>query len=243
MVGRSLIKSSELQSIITDQQVLGSAIQAFRTKYSELPGDMTRATSFWGTDPAGCPNLGTWGLVPRAATCNGNGNGFIQNPGSDYGVSAMYEQVYAWQHLANAGLIKGAFTGTPGPASYVDMRPGINIPAGKVPNSGFELYSFVASSAKASWFLNPINNQHFIVYGGVVGGTGEAFSRITTTADALFMDKKIDDGKPGTGILTSTNSTFGTDYPTCSDTDSINTAVYNVALTNPTCVLLFKLDL
>jgi len=150
--------------------------------------------------------------------------------------------VYAWQHLANAGMIKGQYTGTPGPISYVDMRAGINLPAGRLPNSAFELYSF-NTSEPGNWVLNPVFNQPYLLFGGTAGLGQDITLKLLTPGDSLTIDKKIDDGKPGTGNVTSTNSTFGDDYPACSNSDDINTAVYNVALNKATCVLLFKLDL
>jgi prepilin-type N-terminal cleavage/methylation domain-containing protein len=93
--GRSLIRASELRSVTTEYLSFHTAVRAFRDKYFFLPGDMTNATDFWGTDPAGCgssaANLGV--------TCNGNGDGRItENPA-------------AWEHLANSGLIAGSYRG------------------------------------------------------------------------------------------------------------------------------------
>jgi prepilin-type N-terminal cleavage/methylation domain-containing protein len=47
--GQSLIKAAEPRSLRTDISLYQSALFAFRDKYMALPGDMTNATSFWGT--------------------------------------------------------------------------------------------------------------------------------------------------------------------------------------------------
>ena len=46
LVGRDLIRSAELQTIITDKNKYITAVNTFRTKYNELPGDMKTATTY-----------------------------------------------------------------------------------------------------------------------------------------------------------------------------------------------------
>lgn len=235
LVGRSLIKSSELQSIIADKRMLITAIYTFQTKYNELPGDMIDATNYWGTDPATCPNNGTWGTMPLVATCNGDGNGFIQNTGSDYGTNPMFEAYRMWQHLANAKMIPGAYSGTPGPVSWTDLRPGINIPATKIPSTGFEWYSFNASTSYNGWFFSPPYNKPYLLF-GKVSNTGELFAPILSGPDALSIDSKTDDGKPATGTVLATLNFVAQ----CTTTAVATTALYDTTQGSPVCILLFQ---
>jgi hypothetical protein len=113
LAGQSLIRASEIRSMATDVTNYAVAIQTFRDKYMALPGDMPNAVAFWGAaDGAGagmtaaCATTDSRTLADPRATCNGNGDGRV-----DY-VTQSEETKRAWQHLANAGLISGRYSGT-----------------------------------------------------------------------------------------------------------------------------------
>ena len=105
--GQSLIRAAELRSFTTEYSKYVAAVNSFKDKYFQLPGDMPNATSFWGAahaTPATC--LTTVGTGSQ--TCNGDGNGSISNAAA----ASQYGEEYTfWQHLANAGLIEGSYTG------------------------------------------------------------------------------------------------------------------------------------
>ena len=127
LAGQSLIRAAELRSITSQYAQYIAAVGAFRDKYFALPGDFTKATDFWtaaDVDPATCRTaVGT-----GTATCNGNGNGVIAS--FTLGVD---EHFRAWQHLANAGLIEGTYSGVTGAAHVSeDANPGVNVPAGRL---------------------------------------------------------------------------------------------------------------
>ena len=92
LTGQSLIRASELRSVVTQIQGFQSAAYSFRDKYFAMPGDMRNAESFWGTDPNGCPTNTV--QTTRTQTCNGDGDGVIERrtvgTGSD-------ERFRAWQ--------------------------------------------------------------------------------------------------------------------------------------------------
>src|SRR5579872_1884494 len=82
LVGRDLIRSSELQSIITDKDRYKTAVYTFRSKFNELPGDMSDATTYWGVAGGNASDNYTTscdgnGDSQHTATCNGDGNGQI----------------------------------------------------------------------------------------------------------------------------------------------------------------------
>ena len=89
---QKLIEQAKLRSIITDFNNYKTALNAFRLEYNALPGDLTRATSYW----------------PTASTGNGNGNRMIEVAG---GVTYHAESTYVWQQLVLGGLIEGAYVG------------------------------------------------------------------------------------------------------------------------------------
>ena len=64
------------------------------------------------------------------ATCNGNGDGRVDNTGEPMLLSVEYmELFYFWQHLSNARLVEGAFTGKASSGTNW-WNPGVNIPRG-----------------------------------------------------------------------------------------------------------------
>jgi prepilin-type N-terminal cleavage/methylation domain-containing protein len=122
LTGRDLIGSATNKSVVTDVQKYVSAVNTFRTKYNELPGDMVDAQNMWGTDPNACPDLGPTPTQLTATTCNGNGNGIIESEGVAETFPAILEGYRAWQQLANAHLIQGTYSGVP-----TSMRPLIRV--------------------------------------------------------------------------------------------------------------------
>ncbi|MFZ4541492.1 MAG: type II secretion system protein [Rickettsiales bacterium] len=102
--GQSLIRAAELRAVSTEYSRYVTAVQTFRDKYFQLPGDMNSATTFWGTAAVGAACATTIGSGTQ--TCNGNGDGWLDN-----GYVNSNENFRYWQHLANAGLIEGAYTG------------------------------------------------------------------------------------------------------------------------------------
>jgi prepilin-type N-terminal cleavage/methylation domain-containing protein len=97
LVGRDLIKASELRQLNSRFVELETAIHTFRLKYGvALPGDWNNADSFFGGQS----------YCISTTVCNGNGDGYIMTP----------EHRKALLHLSLAGLIPGgtfdpAYTG------------------------------------------------------------------------------------------------------------------------------------
>lgn len=245
LAGQSLIRAAQLQSVIKDVDAYTKATQAFKDKYHELPGDMPNAESFWGTDPNGCP-LTAANVTPKIPTCNGNGDGFI---GSNPQTLLMandnnwYETYRAWQQLADAGFIKGSYSGAVPSNTAAGPDPGVNIPISKIPSNGFTL--FYISPTAGSSFLFPANYHHVILYGAVpttfiVTGINSNWGPGLTTAEAMVIDQKMDDGLPGTGNILSLATGGGIYTPNCATGNNPATATYNTGYTgNVACSLIF----
>lgn len=181
--GQSLIRAAEVRAASTEFQRYTAAIYTFRDKYFALPGDFNKATDFWGeadADQATCettPSTGT-------ETCNGNGDGQV------LGVAPNHSEPYrVWQHLANASLIEGQYTGADatlsgGASAYV---AGINMPASKIPN-GFWLITWQSSSSGSLTNFAYSAGHMLRITGGVM-----------TPEECWNVDTKLDDGKPATG--------------------------------------------
>ena len=124
LVGRTLIRQAELRSVTEDVTRYTQAVNNFRDKYLALPGDFTGSTALWGSPAAGCPNGVNVSTDPVTATCNGNGSGLIFDDWNLKTTVYAYESFRVWQHLSNAGMIDGSYTGVTGNLSAWDALPG-----------------------------------------------------------------------------------------------------------------------
>lgn len=241
LAGRELIHAAALQKVISEKDRFLVAIRTFQVKYNALPGDMLNATSFWGVDPGGCPNGNT---TPKKETCNGNGDGLIA-PGGEAG-PLPGETLRMWQHLADAGLIPGSYTGHKVGAYNGGCG---NIGTG-VPKFGSSMFG------DAGWEWNNPNTansccgnaqdnmgyykQPFRFYANLIklgtcaNNLGDNLSGSTLSPlDAYQIDSKIDDGKPVTGIMFARPNAFK-----CTNNDSAN-AIYN-STTTANCLPYFE---
>ncbi len=187
LVGRDLIRASELRSVITQHQQFLTAIHRFRDIYGALPGDMANATSYWG-QASNCN-----GSAITSGTCNGDGRGWI-GPivanGADTETSFVTEGFRAWYYLAAAGLISGKFT-----QSNLSFVPGDNVPAGKISNSYWWIRTAILCNfSSVQYNGHPDCGWH---NGFVFSALGDAYP--LTPEEAWNIDKKIDDGMASDG--------------------------------------------
>lgn len=235
LTGQSLIRAAELRSVVSDYQRYATAVRAFRERYRELPGDMPNATDFWGMaggttgrDMA-CYNVAS----TDARTCNGNGNGrlYLSDNVSDSSAPEWYR---AWQHLANAGLVGGTYTGKADSAPRL-ATPGKNIPAGRIANTGFTLMSYRAEAADPEWWSGDYDG---FAFGGSVGSVGvESLAPTLTPQEAWNIDTKLDDGNPAHGRVRSYKL-----MTSCNSTSDPATAQYEVTATSIACGLFLAMN-
>lgn len=245
MVGKTLIDTAELQSVISDVNRFKQAAKLFSDKYKYLPGDFPNAEQTWGA-LSGCPDTAASDALTKS-TCNGNGNGFIggtsSTPSLLHGTSQeVRESIRVWQHLANGGFIEGLYSGTP--SANDRMNPGVNIPKSSYTNGAFTLH--FASRPSASAFYKAEYN-HVIVFGcagcqmfdllmddlAYLTIRKPALAPLLTPDDAMRMDAKADDGKPASGaILSFPNTELG--GARCSTSSG-----YSTQYTTRNCSLIF----
>jgi prepilin-type N-terminal cleavage/methylation domain-containing protein len=240
LAGRSLVRSAEMRSVATDFTNFRSAFVTFRERYNKPPGDLQNATSYWGAAnavPATCRTTNVAG--EKTLTCDGDGNGLID---SVDGGSTWSERYHSWRHLVNEGLISGNYSGVAGPIGKPDVVVGVNAPGSKIPKAGWQV-GLRFADASAGWF--PSVHGHFLVFGRQRPGFAP-WNPALSPMEALLIDKKIDDGRPGTGGVVTQIST-SVFNPNCATTDAENTAEYYIADTNPNgnnnllCALILKL--
>ncbi|MDX2073176.1 MAG: prepilin-type N-terminal cleavage/methylation domain-containing protein [Alphaproteobacteria bacterium] len=243
MVGQSLIRASEMRSVITEINQYKSVFYAFRDKFNALPGDMRNAENFWGEidpDPETCrTTLGT-----GTQTCNGDGNGKITGyPGGGTEVFRV------WQHISNAQLLPVIYTGVTGPDSaHYDGELGKNIPASRISGTGYSIYYWGIQGVDfpngQSWavvypgvqvIFPGIDYGNAIIFGQYVNNSFTTGATLTPN-EAHSIDIKFDDGFAGKGKVTPfTNDFRDTNCTTTSD----NSAEYDGSYDAIGCSLLF----
>lgn len=248
LVGQSLMRAAEIRSVINDFSAYQAAVRVFQTQYQALPGDMRNAVRFWGAAAGGtadgsdptCAALTSASPSVGTATCNGNGDGRVafNTYSTDYSEMNRF-----WQHLSNASMIPGKFTGVPGPVvvGNNDAVPGVNVPASKVVGAGFSAYYRGNVALGQYVWLYPGDYGNILVFGGHIPGY-ETVNPILMPAEAMEIDTKLDDGMPSTGhiMVRAAGTTGQGEEPHCATT--INTspanAAYEVTYDNKTCSLM-----
>lgn len=226
LAGQSLIRAAELRSVTTEYQRYVIAVKAFRGKYRGLPGDTRHATRVWGevdSDPATCSTTEGTGTE----TCNGDGNGIVYSDNAQ-GSNELFR---FWQHLGNAGLIEGSYSGISGPGQfYYDAVIDTNVPSSVFGKAGWSVYSSGYLTGNPQWFDG--NYDNVFLY-------GEKLTNSFTEAPAMKpeeawnLDSKLDDQVPTRGVVRS--------HKTWSDcnTNSNMSAAYNLSNTTKACALVF----
>lgn len=212
LAGQSLIRAAEIRSVIHDYQRYSTARQAFRDRYMALPGDMKNATRFWGDDSTACPD----NTITDGSTCNGNGDGFVDEGNSVGPGNTTAEEFQFWKQLALAGLIEGRYSGIAGSQKGTDYVIGLNSPAGRIANTTWSGTYFNNSTGilPERFMLDFRNALTF----GSDDDDSRADGPALTFQEIWSIDKKIDDGKPGQGMVICgwmarcTNATSNTDF-------------------------------
>lgn len=168
LVGQDLIRVAQLQRQIGQIEEFKTAMMTFRVKYDCLPGDCNKANA-----------LGLGG--------NGNGDRSIYNINS-------LELLYLWQHLANAGLIAGTYSGAHDTSgTFYKHTADTNIPNSAIGRSGGIMYAKDTNTNFRMW------PDHWFVVAKRDDATGIYRMPMFDALEASSMDTKIDDGLPRTG--------------------------------------------
>ena len=236
--GASLIKSSELRSIMGEARGYAVAVNSFFTQYDQYPGDAS-------------DNVGT------SSTVVGDRDNKIEfvndHPTAN---SVVAEGVDAWYDLKDIGAIDLALVAPSDWKAPASLVPVNHIPGSKIKGAGWVFdyntktlqnvvvltgptaayvappLSGVATGANTSTLVNGLN---YSSAEGTVAGRN-ASTEILSAPDSLSIDSKIDDGKPATGNVQSVNQL--SDVTECSSA----TAYLVAAGAKKVCVLTFRVD-
>jgi prepilin-type N-terminal cleavage/methylation domain-containing protein len=244
LIGQVMIGQAGVRAQLAQIEKYNSAVNTFRTKYYELPGDLDAASA------------AQFGFVTRAGTQGrGNSNGLIE--GYRYGTGVFSEgqggeTLFFWEDLSQANMIEGVFnTATDAAFSTLIYRSEVPLylPAAKLGNGNF-LYV---------WSQNGIN--FFTVENFTVPAASEAIDLngypwgmpSMTVAQASAIDTKIDDGLPTSGKVQamyvqwgvpgfwSSNATSPS-ATTCFDTTSNKYSTGTLSSANVNCALSFQMQ-
>lgn len=234
--GRALMQGQRMRAVLADAKSYAFARQTFLDKYGALPGDMPDATRIWGRADGGadlsanCASPAT-NASSGVPTCNGDGNGIV----------SPSEGFWAWQQLRVAEMIVGDYNGIAGAGGADNARPGVNTPVGKLTGSTYAWMSWGdMPGGDASFF--PGNYDNVLVFG--------AFDSVSwpnkpalTPSEAYEIDKKIDDGRPGVGVVRTRAKTWmDASTGTCVTDDTETAAQYSVSSAKAGCFLYFMRD-
>ena len=218
--GASLIKSSELRSVISEARSYAVGVNAFYTQFDGMPGDF---------DTAVAPDV-----VASSATTSdtiGDGDGFIE-----FYTGTVSESTEAWRDLEAIGAVDITVTNL-APVTTA-QAPGTQIPASKVRAAGWTFSTLNSSSVVV---LTSTTVQATADTAAELNALGTAS---ISPADALSIDSKIDDGVANAGdvrgnvITASVNA--DADATTCIATGT-QTAYY-ISNSATACALSYAVD-
>ncbi|NBX53305.1 MAG: prepilin-type N-terminal cleavage/methylation domain-containing protein [Proteobacteria bacterium] len=220
--GASLIKSSELRSIMGEARGYAVAVNSFFTQYDRYPGD---------TDI----NVGT------SSTCNGDRDNTIE-----YLITSpanCSEGIDAWNDLKDIGAIDLALTltTTQTAASTVPVLvPVTNIPGSKIKGAGwaFDYLTIDSSLHNVVVLTGTTLAKTKLIDDSTLANRGA--SGIVSPGDALSIDSKIDDGKADSGNVKGWDkSTAGAAGGCRASTSSL---YYVADGSKKNCILSFRVD-
>jgi hypothetical protein len=230
LAGQDLIHAAAVRAMVSEKEKLSTAFFAFKGQYDYLPGDLPNSDAMLGT-----------------AGSNGNGNGYIDDECS-VGVTATgiyqgwpYNAEYwsMWQQLAKAGVLWGPTFDTNN-RTYPHSKYGSGV--GYVFYNNIQRCDFIDST----W--GPPITDIILVTGGLTAGFGYVNPSLTP-ADAYSIDKKIDDGLPGSGNVEvwgpgANGYWFASEVSSsgaysCATTNVSSTAVYDLTVKTHSCLMLW----
>ncbi|MCB2053660.1 MAG: prepilin-type N-terminal cleavage/methylation domain-containing protein [Geminicoccaceae bacterium] len=174
--GQEMIQSARLKSMIAQVESYRAAHNTFRDKYGALPGDYRDGQAALGT-PLGI----TW----STPACDGSANA-CDGDGILDGSQSSQENLLYWQQLAAADLITGIQLADAPVASFGQGMPSASVGGG----FGTDYATIAGSTGHWLFHAQSPNSGN-----GVLDGD-----------QAEAIDRKLDDGRPGTGWIRQTNA-------------------------------------
>lgn len=198
IAGQSLIRAAELREVTAQYRAFETAVTDFKDKFHGLPGDLRNAEDFWGTMTSGACPAATGGTGTQ--TCNGNGNSAVDPAAA---ANQAGENYTFWQQLANAGLIEGRYNGLngAGPSANSNANYGVNAPKSSMAGTGWTVRVIGPITRLSNLMFEGTYGNTFFFGGATINQPWDPPSPVISTAEAYSIDKKMDDGMPGYGVV------------------------------------------
>lgn len=239
LMWRASVNNNEINRTISMLEHYQAATKQFNSRFEGLPGDIRHATRIWGSARGAL----TDGYDAKCAqftepsedkkTCNGNGDGWIFDRSAT--PPQNYERFRYWQHLANADLIDGTYSGIGGPHDRGSHHvPGVNTPTSPFSNGVF----VVSSSSKPLNDINLWKSNEPHTWLELRSDYHRRYA-LLTPAQMYAVDSKMDDGKPATGRITSYTPMR---QPDCANSKIAMSAVYQTNKNVMACSIIYTLE-
>jgi len=221
--GQTLVRQAKIRAVITDQNKFKVSVNAFKLEYDALPGDLTNAISY--------------GIGAN----NGDGNKKIHIHNT--------ESIYLWEHLNNAGLFPGSYTGA---ISTPQLKAGDNVPFSSFGSNVAMHATYIKNGGPgsnciaigAADLFGRVDDVNVLVFARLdTAGSGCANFPFLKVSEAFGIDSKIDDGEPDSGIMYSINERNTNNVANrCVDSAMTGNAGanYDLSQQNESCRILFK---
>lgn len=190
LVGRDLVRASKVRAQLTQLESFTQAVSTFRDKYAGIPGDL-RAS-----------DAAALGFVARSgAVGHGDGNSLIEGCEAfdPFGTNVPLgcEVVLFWSDLSDAGLVAESF-----PSAEDDY-----VSIARYEDS---LGYFPKAALADRGTVIPVRCIRAGLYYRLLRlSTATSYGPAIYAADAQSMDRKIDDGVPGSGAMQIKNIGYG----------------------------------
>lgn len=216
LTGRDLIKASEIRATVAQIEKYNTAVNTFRNKYGGLPGDLLY------TDAG---KFGLFQMTHQSSCCgSGDGDGIISGyvGGLDGSPYMGGENMVFWRHLSDANLIDGTYAQvgtTPGTMDWSGLYLGVSVTA-----STLSMMYPPAKLGNGNYITPGYSGTHYFIIVGLNPSTIRTVStpptgvnsNNITAQEAYNIDKKVDDGLPGSG------SVWGIDVTTATSANPFN---------------------
>jgi prepilin-type N-terminal cleavage/methylation domain-containing protein len=176
LIGQGMIRTAELNGVITTTTKYKDAIDSFKSKYTQFPGDISDAFNFWDN--------GAGTICGTAAQCNGDGNGVLDRVSANEN-----EKLRAWQHLQLANMTSLNLIGYESTAN--DEAINTNVANSTIEGAGFR--------------FDTVSSVNLLELAADSGNPGLLQAGALKAEDAASIDKKVDDGAANTGFVISVN--------------------------------------
>ena len=229
--GQELMENARVTSTIAQIRSYEAAVTTFRDTYSAFPGDMRNAA----TRLPGCAAAGT--------TCNASaggdvlGDSLVGNPGgvNTNQATTTSETVLFWSHLLMANLISGVTSDAALDSTNAIIAFGETHPSSPTGGGFHAKHANGSNLALSASGIQPSGLTIVLQNAVAADLSNTAGVQALSPLRAAQIDRKMDDGKAGTG------SVIGYGAATCSNGGPA-TDTYDESIDSDDCGLFFRLQ-